>query len=299
VIEEALGQLPVSLLASSLYAMAATGLTLNFMVTRFSDFAVGEYLTVGCYVAALLTIQGIDPLTSLFASGLAASLVALAADELGYKRLEIRGATVLQVFIAAVGVSLFIRYVISSIADIYDVLFLTSRFRLEALTYLGNRPFTNLHLLAVTSLVLTIVVLTYLSYRTKTGKAMRAIASNRNLALSSGIPIWRIRAFTRLIMGFLAGVSGALWAYYTSINPESGWRLLLWVFAAAIIGNLTNFPLTVVGGLLIGFTENLGMWGLSRMFGLETAYKPLIPYLAIAVVLLYRNRRRIRRVIEE
>lgn len=297
-LEEALGQIPISLLASSLYAIAATGLTLNYLVLRYADFAVGEYITVGCYVAALLTLGGLDPVTSMLAAGLAGASLTLLTDELALKPLERRGATALQVFIATVGVSLLIRYLLSIAADVEDLLFLSSGFRLVPIAYLGNRPLTNLHLIAVTSLAVSVAALTYLSLRTKIGKGMRAVASNRDLAVSTGIPVWRIRRFTRVLVGIFAGISGALWAYYTSINPESGWRLLLWVFSASIIGNFTSFPLTLVGGFVIGFSENLGMWALSRTLAVPTAYKPLIPYLAIVATLLYRNRMRLRSVFE-
>jgi len=298
VIEEALGQIPISLLASSLYAIAATGLTLNYLVLRYADFAIGEYITVGCYVAALLTLSGLDPITSMLAAGLSGAALTLLTDELAIKPLERRGATELQVFIATIGLTLLIRYLLSIAADVRDLLFLSSGFRLIPIVYVGNRPLTNLHLIAIASLSASVAALTYLTLRTKIGKGMRAIASNRDLAVSTGIPVWRIRRFTRVLVGLFAGISGALWAYYTSINPESGWRLLLWVFSASIIGNFTSFPLTLIGGFVIGFSENLGMWALSRGLSVPTAYKPLIPYLAIVVALLYRNRTRLRAVVE-
>lgn len=297
-IAELLAQLPTSLLASSLYAMAAVGVTLNYSVTKLADFAVGEYITIGCYIAALATLQGLDPISAMLLSGLGGALIALTVDELAYKRLELRGATILQIFIASIGASLLIRYTFSIYADIQDLLFLSSGFRDSPLVYLGPRPLTLLHLLAIATLVSTVATLTYVSYRTKIGKAMRAVASNRDLAISSGIPVWRVRSFTRILTGFLAGVAGSLWAYYTSINPESGWRMLLWVFSASIMGGLTSFPLTLAGGFVIGFAENMGMWALNRGFGIETAYKPLIPYFAIAATLLYRNRIRFVRLFE-
>jgi branched-subunit amino acid ABC-type transport system permease component len=82
VIEEALGQIPISLLASSLYATAAAGLTLNYLVLRYADFALAEYITVGCYVAALLTLSGLDPITAMTTSGLSDATLAFLAHEL-------------------------------------------------------------------------------------------------------------------------------------------------------------------------------------------------------------------------
>lgn len=288
-IEEALRQVVSSLLVSILYSTAAVGLTLSFNVTKIANFAHAEYLTLGAYLAAVLTLANLDPLLALLFAGGFAGLVALSIDEAFYKPLHRRGARPLQLFVASIGVDLFLRYLISVYADIGDVLFLSSRFAQQPLFYLGHGAFTNLHVISITSFVIFMALLYYMVGKTKIGKAMRAIASNPELAMVSGIPVWKIRRISWVIAGFAAGLAGALWSYYTSINPESGWRMLLWVFSASIIGGFTSIWQTVLGGFIIGYSENMVMWFLNSVFGVDPAYKPLIPYGVIVVTLLIRK----------
>ncbi|MCL7383565.1 MAG: branched-chain amino acid ABC transporter permease [Thaumarchaeota archaeon] len=289
IIEEALRQVVSSLLVSVFYSTAAVGLTLSFTITKIANFAHAEYITIGAYVGAILTLIGLDPLLALITAALVASIVALLTDEVFYKPLYKRGARPLQLFVASIGVGLFLRYLMSLYADIGDMLFLSSRFSQQPLFYLGYGAVTNLHILSIILFILFIGFLYSLVSRTKIGKGMRAIASNPELALVSGIPVWKIRRIAWLIAGFAAGLAGVLWSYYTSINPETGWRMLLWVFSASIIGGFTSIWQTVLGGFIIGYSENMVMWFLNSLFNIDPAYKPLIPYGVIVITLLVRK----------
>jgi branched-chain amino acid transport system permease protein/neutral amino acid transport system permease protein len=289
IIEEALRQVVSSLLVSVFYSTAAVGLTLSFNITKIANFAHAEYITIGAYVGAILTLIGLDPLLALITAALVASIVALLTDEVFYKPLYKRGARPLQLFVASIGVGLFLRYLMSLYADIGDMLFLSSRFSQQPLFYLGYGAVTNLHILSIILFILFIGFLYSLVSRTKIGKGMRAIASNPELALVSGIPVWKIRRIAWLIAGSAAGLAGVLWSYYTSINPETGWRMLLWVFSASIIGGFTSIWQTVLGGFIIGYSENMVMWFLNSLFNIDPAYKPLIPYGVIVITLLVRK----------
>ncbi len=274
------------LLASSIYAIGALSLTISYSVTRIANFAVGEYVTIGAYVAALATIGGVDPLAAMLLAALATAALALGVDEAIYKPLYRRGSSPLQLLIASIGAMLLIRYLWSIYADYSDILFLSSRYGLAPLFYIMGSPLTNLHILSLSVLIAVSLLLYIFRHRTMVGKAMRALASNPDLASVSGIPVWRIRRITWIVSGILAGVMGALWSFYTSINTETGWRLLLWIFASSIIGGIRSIPLTIAGGFIIGFSENLGMWFFNRFFGIDTAYKPIIAYIAIAGALV-------------
>jgi len=99
------------LLVSCLYALGALSLTLSYSVTRIADFAIGEYITIGAYIAALGTIYGLDPYISLLIASIAVGGLAIAVDEAIYKPLYWRGCPALQLLIASVGVMLVIRYI--------------------------------------------------------------------------------------------------------------------------------------------------------------------------------------------
>ena len=288
--DEMLRQVMQSLLVSCLYSLTAIGLTLSYSVTRIPNFAHAEYVTTGAYVVTLSTIfMGLNPLVSLVLGMVITGLTALVTDELIFKPLYKRGATSLQLLVASIGVGLFLRYLLSIYADLADVLNVKARFVLIPLFYVGYGVFTNVHLIAVLLTVVLLASLYLLLFRTRIGKAMRALSSNLELAQASGIPIWNVRRLAWLIAGILAGVGGGIWALYTNVNPEVGWRLLLWIFAASIIGGLKSIPQTILGGFVIGFAENLGMWAFNRFLGVDTAYKPVIAYGAIATVLLVRE----------
>lgn len=274
------------LLVSCLYSLGALSLTLSYSVTRIANFAVGEYVTLGAYAAAIATLYGVDPYAALAVSSLVAAGLAVAVDEAVYKPLYRRGSTSLQLLIASIGVMLLLRYIWSIYADYRGILFLSSRYSVNPLVYVLGAPLTNLHILAASILASVGVILYILRHRTMVGKAMRAIASNPELAGISGIPVWRVRRIMWAISGALAGLMGGLWAFYTSITTETGWRLLLWMFASSVIGGIRSIPLTIAGGFIIGFSENLGMWFFNRFFGVDTAYKPIIAYMAIAISLL-------------
>lgn len=289
-LEEVLRQILQSLLLSCLYSLTALGLTLSYSVTKIANFAHAEYVTVGAYMVVIGTIFfNLNVTLSLILAIVIAALVALGTDELVFKPLYKRGASSLQLLVASIGVGLFIRYLLSIYADVYDLLNVKAMFSVNPIFYIGYGAFTNVHLIALSTTGILLGLLYLLRAKTRIGKAMRALSSNMELAQVSGIPIWRVRRLSWLLAGALAGVGGGIWALYTNINPESGWRLLLWIFSASIIGNLVSFPGTVLGGFVIGFSENLGMWFANRSLGIDPAYKPIVAYLAIAITLLIRQ----------
>jgi branched-subunit amino acid ABC-type transport system permease component len=109
--------------------------------------------------------------------------------------------------------------------------FLPSRYSVNPLVYIAGVPITNLLILAVSILAVLGISIYILRHRTMVGKAMRALASNPELAGISGIPVWRVRRIMWLVSGVLVGPMGGLWTFYTCITTETGWRLLLWIFA--------------------------------------------------------------------
>ena len=285
-LDEVLRSVLQGLLAGSLYSIGALSLTISYSVTKIANLAVGEYVTIGAYIAALATIVGLDPISALTLAALATAALAIGVDESIYKPLYRRGSSPLQLLIVSIGVMLLIRYLWSIYADYSDMLFLSSRYSITPLLYAMGSPITNLHILSLGVLGIVSTSLYMFRHKTMLGKAMRALASNPDLASASGIPVWRVRRITWIVSGLLAGAMGALWAFYTSIYIETGWRLLLWIFASSIIGGIRSIPLTVAGGFIIGFSENIGMWFFNRFFGIDTAYKPIIAYIAIAVALI-------------
>jgi branched-chain amino acid transport system permease protein/neutral amino acid transport system permease protein len=133
----------------------------------------------------------------------------------------------------------------------------------------------------VIALAAMALVFLFLS-RTNLGKAMRAVADNPRLADSKGIDPDRMARFATGIGMGLAGVGGVLIGLDTSIDPLVGFRAILSVFAAAVVGGLGSIPGAVVGGLAIGLAEELSL------IVLPATYKSAIGFLAVLLMLNLR-----------
>ena len=284
------------LLTGSLYGLMALGLTLIFRVTRIANFAYAEYITYAGYAAfaATAALAGGAGGAVLFAAGLlAAALVgavaSLLSDELAFKPLWHRGADPLTLLVASMGVAFVMRYSLLGLA-------VSANWPLQVQPMVGNPVLATIgglsyisgaHVAAITAAVATAAAMHLLFTRTRTGKAMRATASNPVLARISGIDIYYIRRLTWLLAGAIGGLAGFLYSYYNPLNPETGWQVLLWIFAAAIMGGFTFYG-ALVSGIILGLAESLASFYLNTFFGIDTAYSPVIALIALVLVLLFR-----------
>ncbi|MEB3806927.1 MAG: branched-chain amino acid ABC transporter permease [Desulfurococcales archaeon] len=282
------------LLVGSLYGMMGLGLTLIYRVTKIPNFAYAEYITYGGYAAAAIAAMKAGSL-GVTAGALAAlaiaAVIALVTDELGFKPLWRRGASPLHLLVASIGVGFILRYGLLGVV----VLFFSTRYlevatpqRSISLVNIGGIvSITTAHVLAVLAAVILASMLWFMFTRTRIGKAMRATASNPTLARISGINIFTIRRLAWLIAGALAGFSGFVYAYYNVVNPESGWLMLLWIFAAAIMGGFTFFG-TMISGIILGLAEQIISFIAQYTIGTGAQYSPLIALAIMFIVLLYK-----------
>ncbi|MEB3780783.1 MAG: branched-chain amino acid ABC transporter permease [Desulfurococcales archaeon] len=289
-----LGAIFNGLLVGSLYSMMALGLSLIYRVTKIPNFAYAEYITYGSYFAyvAAVSIPGSKGLIPALLLGLiSAALIALASDELGFKPLWKKGATPLQLLVASIGVGLILRYGLLGLI----VLVIGSRYleiatpqRSSTIFTLGGlASFTTAHALAISTAILLAAGLWFLFTRTKIGKGMRATASNPTLARISGINIYAMRRLAWLLAGGLAGFSGFVYAYYNVVNPESGWLMLLWIFAAAIMGGFTFFGV-MIAGVILGLAQHVISFYGDLYLGVGAKYSPVIALVTLVLVLLFR-----------
>lgn len=288
-----LGAVIDGLRAGSLYGLMGLGLTLIFRVAKVPNFAYAEYVTYGAYAAYLAAAASGAGAAGLLA-GLAAALAvgalaALVSDEAAFKPLWRRGATPLHLLVASIGVSLVLRYTLlavsASTAGLLQVA-LPERSSVVA-TMGGIVSLETSHLLAIGSAVVLALALHWLFTRTRTGKAMRATASNPVLARVSGINIYNVRRLAWLIGGGLAGLSGLIYSYYYYVDPETGWFMLLWIFAAATMGGFTFYG-SIISGIILGLAEQVVSFLANMYLGLSTAYAPVIALAALILVLMYR-----------
>jgi branched-chain amino acid transport system permease protein len=118
--------------------------------------------------------------------------------------------------------------------------------------------------------------------RTKTGKALRALADNPNLARISGINVERMLIWAWGIAGLLVAVAGILYGIETQLRPEMGWIFLLPLFAAVILGGKGSITGALAGGLVLGLAQQV-----STLFLVPT-YKPAVAFIIMILVLIFR-----------
>ena len=152
---------------------------------------------------------------------------------------------------------------------------------------LGEANFSWNQLIVFAVTIPTLIALVYLVQKTKQGKAMRAVAQDKDAAAMMGIDVNRTISFTFLIAGLLAGFAGVLYALFTTnVQYDTGFRLGLFAFTAAVLGGIGNLPGAVLGAISIGLIENFND-GLTR-FTPGSDWKTTIIFAILILILVFR-----------
>ncbi len=229
-------------------------------------------------------------LYALMALGLTLTMAVIRLPNFAHAELITIGAytALLGMILASFAVGLILRYTIFLFVDGFDLFDKRILVPQEVLVRTPNLILTNIFFWSVPTAVVLMLILSLILNRTDLGRQMRALADNAILARVIGIPVERVHNLTWILTGGLAGVGGALWGIYTTVNPLTGWLTLLSVFAATVLGGMTSFIGTILGAFVVSFSENLLMQWLNFQFGLDFSFKPAIPFIIIILVLLFR-----------
>ncbi|MGC9148543.1 MAG: branched-chain amino acid ABC transporter permease [Sulfolobales archaeon] len=275
----------ISLQYGLLYVLMSLGLTLAYSIARFANFAQGEYVMVGAYVAALLfNLYGFSYLLLIPLAGVIGTVSAVLSYLVFYRPMMRRGLSSNMLMIGSIGVMLIYEYIIWIFTDVINNL-LKPKFDPKRLPA-SSGGVDTLSIIVATSIV-AVATLAYIYGSTGIGRSSRAYADNPYLARVSGVSEDKVMFFMWSIAGFLGGLGGGLWgAYVSQVTPNMGFENLLRMFATAILGGMASFWGTIVAGLTVGFAENLGIYALNKAFGIPTVYKPVIPFLIIIFTLL-------------
>ena len=268
------------LMAGTVLAVPAIGFTAIYAVLRFPNFTVASHATIGAFAGYVANTSFGFPLA---AAVLVAFLVAGAAgvlnDELVLKPLRPAGALTAAIAAVALTIALenVVRFIFGNDLRGYDVPI--RRDWQVAGIRLGPQQVQNF----AVALVAMAAVFLFLAF-TRLGKAMRAVADNPMLAGIKGINADTVGRLVNFVGMGLAGTGGMLLGLDTSIDPLTGFRVILSVFAAAVVGGLGSIPGAVVGALTIGVGEEL-----SLLF-FAPAYRSAVGFFAILLVLTLRPR---------
>lgn len=274
------------LVLGCVYTLGAIAISLIFSILRFAHFAHGDLLTIGGYFAfAVVTAVGVHPLLALPFAALGTIGVALVTDRYAYK--PFRRAKPIVVVIASFGIALMIRAAIQLIWGVQAQNYTTGVAQPLA-AFAPIRLFER-HLYIMLTAALMVAALHWFLTRTRTGKAMRAMSDDADLARITGIGTERVIAFTWAIAAILATAAGILIGMDTQLTPLLGWDLLLPMFAAAILGGLGRPYGAILGGLAIGFLEEFSTYPwIGDAPLLSPGYKQAAAFFVMIVVLIWR-----------
>jgi neutral amino acid transport system permease protein len=237
----------------SIIAPAAVGLTLTYGILRLSNFAHGDFMTLGAYLAWFINSLGVNVGLSI-GLGMAGTILAmLLSDKLLWQPMRKKRASTTTIMIASIGLGLFIR---NGIAFIWSTK--PQRYNLDLelpLQIAGlNIKYSTITTLFLSSLAM--IALYILLQKTKIGKAMRAVADDPDLAKVTGINVQQVVLWTWIITGALTALAGGLYGL-ESVRLNMGWYLTLPMFAAVILGGIGNPYGAIAGAFIIGLVQEV------------------------------------------
>jgi branched-chain amino acid transport system permease protein len=272
----------------SIYALIALGYTMVYGIIQLINFAHGEIYMLGAFtaliVASILSMLGWNQIAILVIASIVAVIYSAAygftIEKIAYKPL--RQAPRLSALISAIGMSMFLQY--------YVLLAQTSNFL----------PFPNLipdfkflepveHIVRSSEIVIYVttavvmVLLTVLIKFTKIGKAMRATAQDRNMAMLVGVDVNKVISMTFIVGSATAALGGVLIASHTGqINYYIGFIAGIKAFVAAVLGGIGSMPGAVLGSLVLGMSESFFTGYIS------SDYEDVFAFLFLVFTLIFR-----------
>jgi branched-chain amino acid transport system permease protein/neutral amino acid transport system permease protein len=268
------------LMSGALLTAPAIGLTAIYAVLRFPNFAVASHATIGAFAGYLANVALGWPLVpAALVAFLAAGAVGVVSDWVVLRPLRPVGLITATIASVALTIALenLVRLGFGNQLRDYDLPILRD-WRFGGLR-VGPQQIEDLAIAAV-----AVAALFGFLRCTRIGKAMRAVADNPMLAAIKGIDADLIAVLVNFVAMGLAGLGGMLIGLDTSIDPLTGFRALLAVFAAAVVGGLGSIPGAVVGALSVGVAEELSL------LVLPPDYRTVVGFIAILLVLTLRPR---------
>jgi len=268
------------IITGTLLAIPAIGFTAIYAVLRFPNFSVASIATIGAFAGYAANVGlGLPAAPALLAAFLVAGLFGVVTDEIALRPLRPYGALTAAIASIALTIVLenMVRFGFGNELRGYD-LPLVRDWRISGVR-VGPQQVQNLAL----ALAIMAAVFAALKF-TRIGKAMRAVADNPALAELKGIDPVRVGRITAFAGMGLVGAGGMLLGLGTSIDPLTGFRFILPIFAAAVVGGLGSIPGAAVGAMVVGLGEELSLLVLSP------AYKSAVGFFAIVIVLSVRPR---------
>jgi neutral amino acid transport system permease protein len=264
----------------AIYALGAVGLTLVYGILKLVNFAHGDFLTFGAYMAYLVNVTWDLPLVFGIVFAIATTaLLGIALEKVMWAPMRSRGAGMLQLLLMAIGLAFVIRYGVQFIwgtelrqLNVNDT---------ATVEFLGLR-IGRTQLIVILVGFATLISVGLMLRLTLLGKRMRALSDDLDLAETSGINTSRIILYTWLFAAGLAGLAGVFAGALTQLQPELGFELLLPIFAAVVLGGIGNAFGALTAGIVLGVVIE---WS---TFIVAPGLKLAVGFLILIIVLIIR-----------
>ena len=243
----------------SVYAIIALGYTMVYGIAKMLNFAHGDVIMIGAYVAlTAMTGAGLPPAIAVMIAVICCTLLGVLIETVAYKPL-LNASSSLAVLITAIGVS----YLLQNIALLIfgaNTKSFTSVVSIPSLILAdGQLTITGETIATILSGIIIMIVLTLFIQKTKPGQAMRAVSEDKGAARLMGINVNGTIALTFALGSALAAIAGVLLcSAYPTLTPYTGSMPGIKAFVAAVFGGIGSIPGAFIGGILLGVIEIFG-----------------------------------------
>jgi branched-chain amino acid transport system permease protein len=235
-------------------ALAAVGLSLIYGVTRLVNFAHAELVTLGAVLAFVFHVPGSGPGWPLILAAIPAILLVAGFGWLQgrylWQPLRRRGTAVLSLMVVSIGLSFALRSLIQLTFGGQPAAY--PDFAGQPSMIVLGVPVVPKHLVTIAVTIAVLLLVAQFLQRSRTGTAMRAVADDRDLAESSGIDVDRVIQVTWVLAALLAAIGGVFFGLNESVSYDMGFRILLLLFAAVVLGGLGTAYGVMAGGFIVG-----------------------------------------------
>ena len=265
----------------SVYAIIALGYTMVYGIAKMLNFAHGDVIMVGAYVAfCAMQYMGLPPIVAVLCAMLVCTILGISIERLAYKPL--RAAPKLAVLITAIGMS----YLLQNLAQLIwssNPKSFNSAINIGSLRLFdGQLLISGETIVTVLCCVVIMIALTLFTSRTKMGKAMRAVSEDKGAAQLMGINVNLTISVTFAIGSALAAIAGVLLcSSYPVLQPTTGSMPGIKAFTAAVFGGIGSIPGALIGGILLGVIEIFGKAYISTELGDAIVFLILIIMLLV------------------
>ncbi len=266
----------------SVYAIIALGYTMVYGIAKMLNFAHGDVIMVGGYVALTLMMSaGAHPIVAVLAAVVVCTVLGVLIERVAYRPLR-NAASPLAVLITAIGVSYLLQNVVLLIFGSSPKSFQSVVGVPDLKLAGGSLVITGETMVTILGCIVIMVGLTAFINKTKPGQAMLAVSEDKGAAQLMGINVNGTIALTFAIGSGLAAIAGVLLcSAYPSLSPYTGAMPGIKAFVAAVFGGIGSIPGAMVGGILLGVIEILGKAYISSQLADAIVFAVLIVVLLV------------------